>query len=106
MMNVNFAHKEKIIFIQCTKNVKMKEIFEKFEKKVNIENNSVFYLYNGNKLNEENKLEEIIGNNDINNDIKIIVNSIDNIKNNNIIKSKYHKEWNNTSWKNHYFLKG
>jgi hypothetical protein len=69
----------------------MKEIFEKFEIKANLENNSVFYLYNGNKLDKEMKLEEIIGNNDINNDINIIVNSIDDIKNNNLIKSKYIK---------------
>ena len=90
MMKVNFMYEGQIIPVQCTKSVRMEEIFEKFEIKVNIENNSVYYLYNGNILNKENKLEEIIGNNDINNDIKIIVNSIDNIKNNNL-KSKYIK---------------
>ena len=91
MMKLNFIYKGQIIPVQCTKNVKMKEIFEKFEIKANLENNSVFYLYNGNKLDKEMKLEEIIGNNDINNDINIIVNSIDDIKNNNLIKSKYIK---------------
>ena len=91
MMKVNFIYESQIISLQCTKNAKMKEIFEKFEIKVNIENNSVYYLYNGNKLDKDMKLEEIIGKNDINNDIKIIVNSIDNIKNNNLIKSKYIK---------------
>ena len=89
MMKVNFIYKGQIIPVQCTKNVKMKEIFEKFEIKANLENNSVFYLYNGNKLDKDMKLEEILGNNDINNDINIIVNSIDDIKNNNLIKSKY-----------------
>ena len=82
MMKLNFIYKGQIIPVQCTKNVKMKEIFEKFEIKANLENNSVFYLYNGNKLDKDMKLEEIIGNNDINNDINIIVNSIDDIKNN------------------------
>ena len=91
MMKVNFIYESQIISLQCTKNAKMKEIFEKFEIKTNIENNSVYYLYNGNKLDKDMKLEEIIGKNDINNDIKIIVNSIDNIKNNNLIKSKYIK---------------
>ena len=69
MMKVNFIYKGQIIPVQCNKNVKMKEIFEKFEIKANLENNSVFYLYNGNKLDKDMKLEEIIGNNDINNDI-------------------------------------
>ena len=92
MMKVNFIYKGQIIPFEYNKNVKMEEIFEKFEIKVNIENNSVYYLYNGNKLNKEIKLEEIIeNNNNLNNDINIIVNSIVDVHNNNLIKSKYIK---------------
>ena len=87
MMQINFIYKGQNIPFQCTKNEKMKEIFSKFEIKANIENCSVYYLYNGNKLNNEIKIEEMIGNNDINN-ITILVNSLDEIKNDNLVRSK------------------
>ena len=51
--------------IQCKLNDKMKDIFQKYKLKTNI-NNDVFYLYNGTKVNEELKLEEIINSNDKN----------------------------------------
>ena len=91
MMKANFMYEGQIIPVQCSKNVKLEEIFKKFEIKVNIDENSVYYLYNGNKLDKEIKLEKLIGNNDISNEIKIIVNSIEDKKNNNLIKSKYIK---------------
>ena len=93
MMNVNFLYEGKKILIQCTKNITMKEIFERFEIKVKAENDSLYYLYNGNQLNKDMKLEELIGKNDINKDINIniIVNSIDDTNNKNLIKSKYIK---------------
>ena len=90
MMKVNFIYKGQIIPVQCNKNVKMKEIFDKFEIKANLENNSVYYLYNGNKINKELKLEEIIKEDDINS-INILVNSIEEIDINNIKKNKYIK---------------
>ena len=68
----------------------MKDIFNKVEIKLKIENNSVYYLYKGNKINKELKLEEIIKEDDINN-IIILINSIDEINNNNIVKSKFVK---------------
>ena len=73
MIQVNFIFEGRKITIQSTKNEIMKELFKNFEVKGNIENKSVYYLYNGNKLNEEIKLGEIIGNN---NNIDIIVNLI------------------------------
>jgi len=88
MIQINFIYKGKNIPIQCTKNEKMKEIFSNFEIKAKIENSSSYYLYNGNKLDNEIKIEEIIGNNDINN-INILVNSIDEMKSNNLLSSKY-----------------
>jgi len=90
MVQVSFLFEGQTINIQCTKNELYKEIIKKFEIKGNIKSESVYFLYNGNRLNEEMKLEEIIGNNNINN-INIIVNSINEIKNNNIINNKYFK---------------
>ena len=86
MIQIKFLYKGSIIPIQCNKNDNLKDIFNKFE--IKIRNNSVFYLYKGNKINKELKLEEIIGEDDINN-INILVNSIDEINKNNLIKSKY-----------------
>ena len=91
MIDVNFIYEGRNIIIQSTKDEVMKEIFSKFEVKGNIENKSVYYLYNGNQLNKDMKLEELIGKNDINKDINIIVNSIDDTNNKNLIKSKYCK---------------
>ena len=89
-MKINFIYIGQTILIQCNKDSKMKEIFENFTMKVNIENKSLIYLYNGKEINKEKKLEEIIENNDINN-INIIVSSNNEIKKNNIINSKYIK---------------
>ena len=88
MIDVNFSYEGRNITIQSTKDEVMKEIFKRFEIKCNLENKSVYYLYNGNKLNEEIKLEEIIGNN---NNINIIVNSISENKNNTLVNNKYIK---------------
>ena len=65
MIQVKFLYKGSILPIQCNKNDNLKDIFNKFE--IKIRNNSVFYLYKGNKINKELKLEEIIGEDDINN---------------------------------------
>ena len=43
----------------------MKDIFNKFE--IKIENNSVYYLYKGNKIDKDIQLEELIKGDDINN---------------------------------------
>ena len=86
MIQVKFLYKGSIIPIQCNKNDNLKEIFNKLE--IKIENNSVYYIYKGNQINKELKLEEIIGEDDINN-INILVNSIDEINKNNLIKSKH-----------------
>ena len=84
-MNVTFIFEGKEYIIQCNKNEKMKDIFKKFISKAQIEYNSVYYLYKGDKINEELKIENL--NEDINN-IKIIVSKINENQNNNIIKSK------------------
>ena len=67
----------------------MEEIINKYILKSSIDKNSVIFLYSGNLIDEELKLSEIIGK--VKKDkIKILVNSLDNINNNNsIIKSNY-----------------
>ena len=87
MIQVKFLYKGSIISIQCNKNEKLYEICNRLERK--IENNSVYYIYKGNKINKELELEEIIEKYDDINNINILVNSIDEISNNNIIKGKY-----------------
>ena len=87
MIEIKFSYEGRIIPLQCNRNEKMKDIFDKIELK--IKNNSVFYLYKGKQINTELKLEEIIKNDDINN-INILINSIDKTTiNNKIIKSKF-----------------
>ena len=43
MIQIKFSYKGNVIPIQCSKNNKLKEIFNKLE--IKIENNSVYYLY-------------------------------------------------------------
>ena len=86
MAEIIFLYEGQYIKVQCNKNEKMKDIINKFIIKAQIDNNSVYYLYKGNKINEELEIEKL--NEEINN-IKIIVNKInEENKNNNIIKSK------------------
>ena len=89
MAEIIFIYEGQYIKVQCNKNEKMKDIFNKFIKKVQIDdNNSIYYLYKGSIINEELELEKIIEEEYINN-IKILVNKINQEnKNNNIIKSK------------------
>ena len=56
----------------------MEEIIKKFKTKIGNEINNEYYLYNGNMINKNNKLEEIINNEDKeNNKMKILVIDID-----------------------------
>jgi len=90
MIKIKFIYKGRNIPIQCNKNEKLKDIFTKIE--IKIKNNSVYYLYKGNKINnKEQKLEDIIDKEDDINNINILVNSIDEINENNIVKNKFVK---------------
>ena len=81
MIEIKFEYKGTIIPIQCNKNEKMKNIFNKVE--IKIQNNLVYYLYKGNKINKEINLEELIKEDDIKN-INIFVDNLDGINKNNI----------------------
>ena len=73
MFNAIFNYNGKEMKIQCKLSEQMKDIFQKYKLKTNI-NNNVFYLYNGTKINEELKLEEIINSHDKNlNQLNILV---------------------------------
>ena len=88
MTEVEFIYNEGIINLHCKKNDKMKDICDKFKNKSQIDKNSIYYLYNGDKINEELTFEKLVNNDNINK-ISILVNLIDDeINRNNIIKSK------------------
>ena len=87
MLQVKFNYNGQEIKIQCKATERLKEVFQKYNSKVNID--KVIYLYGGDKINEELKLEEIINQNDKNlNQIKIVVYDINKANNDNLIESK------------------
>jgi len=91
MYEVEFNYKGNKTIIQCRKDEKMKDIFNKFLYKIqNLDINKIFFLYSGNaNINCELSFEEVANENDkIRNKMNIIVNDIDNIKKGSIIKSK------------------
>ena len=91
MFQVEFSFNGNNTIIQCNSEDKMKKIIEKFKNKVNIETNSVYFLYKGGKINEELSINKIVNINDEQiNKINILVNLIDinSDKNKSIIKSK------------------
>ena len=89
-MDIIFLYKGQETKVQCNKQEKMADIFKKYESKVGINIANLFFIYNGNKINEELKFEEIINKSDINeNIINILVyEKNQQIKIENIMKSK------------------
>ena len=89
-MDIIFLYKGQETKVQCYKQEKMTDIFKKYESKVGLNVTNLFFIYNGNKINEELKLEEIINKTDINeNMINILVyEKNQQIKIENIMKSK------------------
>ena len=86
MAQIEFVYNGNNIIIPCNINEKMKDIFNRFIIKEQINEKSIYYLYNGELINEELTYDQVIK---LNNN-KIIVYSNDNKNNNNsIIKSKY-----------------
>ena len=60
MIQVEFIFNQFNIIIQCNKDEKMKEIFNKFILKAEANINNLYFLYNGNKINEELTFAQII----------------------------------------------
>ena len=59
MAEIVFNYKGEEITIQCLKEEKMKDIYKRYSIKSKININSVFFLYNGSKVNEEMAFNEI-----------------------------------------------
>ena len=70
-----FFYYGKRIQIHCKRNEYMKDIFQRYLKKIEKDRNDVYFLYNGDKINEDLKLKEI---NNKDKEIDILVNNIDN----------------------------
>ena len=94
MTQVEFVYNGAITLIQCNMNEKMKEIIKRFKEKANINNNNIFYTYDGKiGINEELKFEEIANSEDKKRkkmnilvyDTEIEIKEKDIIKSNNII---------------------
>ena len=62
MVEVLFIYEGQQIIIQCNIEDKMKDIINKFKSKIQKEDNNLYYIYNGDKINEELKFNQIINN--------------------------------------------
>ena len=66
MAEIIFIYEGRQINIQCNKNEKMAEICNKLSNKINMNLNSLIFLYGGSQLNLDKKLNEITKENNIN----------------------------------------
>ena len=64
MSKVIFNYEGVDTIVLCEENEKMKEIFKRYGNKRELDINNLYFLYNGNKINIELKLNEIINNYD------------------------------------------
>ena len=86
MASIDFIYEGKTLRIICNMNEKMSKIKEKFAIKALVEKEAVYFLYNGNKIDEKKTLEEVIGDKE---EKKILVYKVDEIEKNKVeIKSK------------------
>ena len=68
-INLDFIYQGNTIKIQCQRNDYMKDIFKRYLVKISKDINDVYFMCNGNRINEELKVEEI---NNKDSEIKII----------------------------------
>ena len=73
MASLNFECNGTLQVMQCKLEDKMKDIFDKYCFKTQKDRNSVYFLYSGNRIEEEKLLSEVIGNVENATDIKILV---------------------------------
>ena len=75
MAKVIFNYKGIETIIQCNINDKIKDIYKRYETKIGINISKLFFIYNGNQINNNLKLNEIINEEDKKrNIINILVN--------------------------------
>ena len=60
MIEISFNYYGKVEIIQCNIGDKMKDIINKFKMKAQIYDNNLFYIYKGDKINEELAVNQII----------------------------------------------
>ena len=74
MINVEFIYRTSPTIIQTTKEESMRHICEKFAYKANVDISSVYYLYNGGKIDLNLTLSKIATKDDLNlGQMKIVV---------------------------------
>ena len=82
MAEVIFSHEGINLTIQCNGNDKMKDIINKYSKKISKSNDNLIYLYNGNKINYEKTFNEQANDIDKNRcQMNVIVDEYDDDKN-------------------------
>ena len=89
-IKINFQYNCNKISIQCKNEDRMNDVIEKLKMKIDIEIDKIYLLYNGQKINIEMKIKDIINNEDKNNnEMNIIIYNINNtIINENIKQSE------------------
>jgi hypothetical protein len=85
-VKIGFLFNGKKKTIEAGREEYMEDIFKKYSLEIKIEINNLFFLYNGNKIEEKIKLEEIINKNQIKDEIKILVFAIEDDDNKDYIK--------------------
>ena len=50
-ININFNYKGQEVKIQCKKNENMNQIFKRYTSKINKDINNIYFIYNGNIIN-------------------------------------------------------
>ena len=77
-----FSFENKDVTVQCPKNIKMKDICQKYSQNIGHDIDSLYFLYEGNVINLELSFEDLVLPNDkVNNKIKIVVAKKENEKN-------------------------
>ena len=75
MVEIEFSYKQQITIVQCELNNKVKDIYNKFISKIGIDINLIYFIYSGNKINNnELTIDQLINVNDRSiNKMKILV---------------------------------
>ena len=89
MAKVIFTYNGNETIIQCNIDEKMKDICQRFAKKLQIEIDKIYFIYNGSKINEELNFNEQANEEDRKRNImNVLVNDINDRKEEKIVKSK------------------
>ena len=90
MLKIKFDYKGKEVIIQSTMDKLMKDIFKAFSLKSEIGDNKIYFIYNGNRINEEINCNKLINEEDRNRNIMniLVYDENENIKSENNYQSK------------------